>query len=271
MNLSDPTQLRAFLARHGISAAKGLGQHFLCSGKVVEAIRLCFAGFSGLLEIGPGPGVLTSALSADRERMIALEVDRRMVPALAESAPQAEIRIADALETDLSKILAELPPPRGVVSNLPYYITGPLMTRIAEAAPSWDKAVLMMQKEVAERIIAPPGDSDRGSLSVYLQSQFAIEKVCDVPPGAFLPPPKVDSVVLEFVPLRSTFEPAFFEFVRAGFKQPRKTLANNLVAIGLGRDEIAERLSKAGLDERVRPHMLTLEQWHSVAKRPSEC
>lgn len=271
MNLSDPTQLRAFLARHGISAAKGLGQHFLCSGKVVEAIRLRFAGFPGLLEIGPGPGVLTSALSEGCERMIALEVDRRMVPALAASSPQAEIRIADALETDISKVLAELPAPRGVVSNLPYYITGPLMTRIAEAAPFWDKAVLMMQKEVAERIIAPPGDADRGSLSVYLQSQFAIERVCDVPPTAFLPPPKVDSMVLEFVPLRATFEPAFFEFVRAGFKQPRKTLANNLVAMGLNREEIGLRLENAGLDERIRPHMLSLEEWQSVAQRPSEC
>ena len=264
MNLSDAGTLRAFLARQGISASKGLGQHFLCSGKVVEAISLRFAGFPGLLEIGPGPGVLTASLSESCERMIALEVDKRMVLALKDSAPKAEVRLADALEADLGAILKELPEPRGVVSNLPYYITGPLLTRISEASAFWDKAVLMMQKEVAHRILAQPGNSNRGSLSVYLQAQFAIEKVCDVPPSAFLPPPKVESTILEFTPLRASFDSKFFEFVRGGFKQPRKTLANNLLAGGLSREEISARLSKAGLDERVRPHMLTLEQWQNL-------
>lgn len=266
MNLSDPTELRAFLARHGIKATKGLGQHFLCSGKVVEAIRLRFEGFHGLLEIGPGPGVLTSELSESVERFIALEVDRRMVAALAESAPKAEVRLADALRSDLASILAELPQPRGIVSNLPYYITGPLVTVIAEASPFWGKAVLMMQREVAARILAPPGDSDRGSLSVYLQAQFAIEKVIDVPPGAFVPPPKVSSTVLEMRPLGNVYDPEFFRFVRAGFKQPRKTLSNNLQAFGLDREEVGSRIEAAGLDERIRPHALTLDEWRKVAR-----
>lgn len=226
-----------------------------------------FAGFAGLLEIGPGPGALTSVLSTSVDRMIALEVDRRMIAALAESAPSADVRLADALVTDLSAVLAELPSPRGIVSNLPYYITGPLMTRIAEASKSWDKSVLMIQKEVAARILAPPGDSDRGSLSVYLQSQFAIEKVCDVPPGAFLPPPKVDSTVLSLTPLGVAYDESFFAFVRAGFKQPRKTLANNLVATGLKREEVEARLSHAGLDERIRPHMLSLQQWENISRK----
>jgi 16S rRNA (adenine1518-N6/adenine1519-N6)-dimethyltransferase len=223
-------------------------------------------GCSGLLEIGPGPGALTSVLSSRCEKMIALEVDRRMISALRESAPAADVRLADALTTDLSAVLAELPSPRGVVSNLPYYITGPLVARIAEASASWDKAVLMMQKEVAARILAPAGDGDRGSLSVYLQAKFAIEKVVDVPPGAFLPPPKVDSMVLEFKPLSVAYDDRLFAFVRAGFKQPRKTLANNLLAMGLDREEIHSRLSAAALDERVRPHMLTLEDWLAIAK-----
>lgn len=259
MNLADPKTLRELLARHGIAAAKGLGQHFLCSSKVVEAIERRFDGFSSLLEIGPGPGALTSVLSIGR-RMVALEVDSRMVGVLAESAPSADVRLADALETDLAPILEALPKPRGVVSNLPYYITGPLLTRIAEASAHWDKAVLMMQKEVANRILAQPGNSDRGSLSVYLQSQFVISLVANVPPGAFVPPPKVDSAVLEFVPLGGSFEPAFFEFVRSGFKQPRKTLVNNLRSFGL----LPEVLSDVGLDERVRPHELTLDQWLGV-------
>ncbi len=261
MNLADPGFLKQFLARNGISASKGLGQHFLCSGKVVEAISRRFEGFSGLLEIGPGPGVLTAPLSVGR-RMIALEVDPRMVAALRESAPSADVRIADALVSDLSAILGELPEPRGVVSNLPYYITGPLVTRIAEARSSYDKAVLMMQKEVAQRILAKPGDSARGSLSVYLQAQFDIDKVCDAPAGAFLPPPKVDSIVLELRRNSEVFAPSFFAFVRGAFKQPRKTLANNLLAMGVASP--AEELERAGLDHRIRPHALTLDQWKAL-------
>ncbi len=237
----------------------------------MEAIQKRFEGFRGILEIGPGPGVLTGALSSTCERMIALEVDQRMISALADSAPRAEVRLADALVADLASILQELPEPRGVVSNLPYYITGPLITRIAEASSFWSKAVLMMQKEVASRVLAPAGDRNRGSLSVYLQAQFQIEKVIDAPAGAFLPPPKVDSTVLEFVPIGTSFEPAFFEFVRAAFKQPRKTLANNLFATGLSREEVAARLQAADLDERVRPHALTLAEWQQVFTHNSVC
>jgi len=196
--------------------------------------------------------------------MIALEVDSRMAAALAESAPRAEVRFVDALKSDLAAILVELPRPRGVVSNLPYYITGPLLTRVAEVWRSWDKAVLMMQREVADRILAEPGNSDRGSLSVYLQAQFSIIKVRDVPPDAFLPAPKVSSTVLEFVPLGISIEPAFFDFVRSGFKQPRKTLANNLFAAGRSRALVAEALRIAGLDDRIRPHMLSFEQWKTL-------
>src|SRR5436190_13029956 len=101
LNLSDPAELRGLLARHGIKASKGLGQHFLCSGKVVEAISLCLEGLSGLLEIGPGPGALTSVLSESCERIIALEVDPRMVSVLGESSPRAEVRLGDALTADL--------------------------------------------------------------------------------------------------------------------------------------------------------------------------
>ena len=264
VNLADPGTLKKFLASHGISASKGLGQHFLCSGKVVEAISLRFDGFEGLLEIGPGPGVLTSALSVNVQRFIALELDPRMQAALRESAPSAEVRLVDALQSDLAAILSELPQPRGVVSNLPYYITGALLTHIAEARSAWDKAVLMMQREVAIRILAKAGSSERGSLSVYLQSQFEIEKVIDVPPGAFVPPPKVDSVVLEFRPKATEFPPSFFAFVRGGFRQPRKTLANNLAAMGIANPQA--ELARANLDGKVRPHMLTLEEWIALAE-----
>lgn len=255
----------ALLKRHGISPKKGLGQHFLCSSKVVSKIASRFEGYAGLLEIGPGPGVLTQALSESVCQFTAIEVDSRMAAILAESAPSAQVVEADALVADLSGYLRDLPEPRGVVSNLPYYITAPLLQRIAEARASWCKAVLMTQKEVGVRILAPPGSRERGSLSVYLQALFQISSVCDVPPGAFLPPPKVDSIVLEFVPRDVNYTEEFFAFVRGGFKQPRKTLANNLAALGFSREAVVH----ANLDELVRPQALNLEQWIELFHKAS--
>ena len=266
LNLADPPTLKAFLQRHGLWARKGLGQHFLCSAKVVEGIVSRCMGCAGVLEIGPGPGVLTSPLSS-LCRVVALEVDEAMVGALRESAPRADVRRVDALKSDLSAILCELPEPRAVVSNLPYYITGPLLTAIAGAAPSFDRAVLMMQKEVAQRVVAPPGKSTRGSLSVFLQAQFEISKVMDVPAGAFYPPPKVESTVLEFIPLLSPPDASLFAFVRIGFTQPRKTLANNLSAgLGVPRETVIAWLRTCELDVRVRAQELSLDQWAALAR-----
>jgi 16S rRNA (adenine1518-N6/adenine1519-N6)-dimethyltransferase len=204
--------------------------------------------------------------------MIALELDERMIQALKESAPDADVRKADALEVDLGMILQELPEPRGIVSNLPYYITGPLIGRIADARLHFSKAVLMMQKEVAQRIQSRPGGSERGSLSVYLQTLFEIQHVANAPAGAFLPPPKVDSTVLEFVPkssgMEAELEEKYFRIVRLAFAQRRKTLANNL-ANGLhrSRDELTELILDQGMDEKIRPQELDLSQWRALAER----
>ena len=264
MNLSDPGTLRAFLQRHGLTARKGLGQHFLCSSTAVNAIVGAASGCAGVVEIGPGPGVLTGALSEGAE-VVALEVDDRMIEALKESAPKARVLKQDALKAHLAVILGELPQPRAVVSNLPYYITGPLLTSIASARDHFAVAVLMMQKEVAVRIMAPPGDRDRGSLSVFLQAKFVISKVAGVPAGAFLPPPKVDSTVLKFVPRADADGEDLFKFVRRGFTQPRKTLANNLsAASSVSREEVVAKLTELGLDEKVRPQVLTIDQWRDL-------
>lgn len=268
MDLTDVPTLRAFLERHGVSARKGLGQHFLCSKRVVDAIAARLEGYAGALEIGPGPGVLTSALSSRIPHVRALEIDERMVGALAESAPSVEVVRGDALGTNLEDLLLDLPTPRAIVSNLPYYITGPLITRIAEVRAHYSRAVLMMQREVGTRILAPPKNSDRGSLSVYLQIQFEISKVADVPPGSFWPPPKVDSIVLEFMPKETGLSPqdklAFFRLVRGSFKQPRKTLANNLGAMGFSREAVEAALVAAGLDVRARPADPDLGEWREL-------
>jgi len=203
--------------------------------------------------------------------MIALELDERMIAALKESAPKADVRRVDALKVSLEDILQELPEPRGVVSNLPYYITGPLLTKIAESRESFAVAVLMMQKEVAQRVMACPGNSDRGSLSVFLQSQFDISITAQVSAGSFVPPPKVDSTVLKFVPkhldVERTGQPFFFRLIRLGFTQPRKTLANNLVAgLSRPREDLVEILEKIDLEEKVRPHDLMVEKWIELSR-----
>jgi len=262
MDLTDAPTLRRFLSKYELAAKKGLGQHFLCSRPVVSKIVDALQGYPGILEIGPGPGVLTSPLSERAEKYTAIELDSRMIEALAESAPQAEVRQEDALKTDLNVLLRNLPEPKAVVSNLPYYITGPLLTRIAEARHCFQKAVLMMQKEVAQRVLARAKESARGSLSVYLQLQFEIRKIVDAPAGAFLPPPKVDSTVLEFMSKPDEYEDSLFKLIRFGFAQPRKTMVNNLLAgYHVPRDEAMEWLTRAGLDEKSRPQELSNEQW----------
>lgn len=262
VNLADPGELRGFLRKHGLTPDKGLGQHFLCSRTVVDKIVAAVPDGTSILEIGPGPGILTGPLSA-KAPTLALELDSRMIAALAVSAPCVQVVQGDALKVDLSALLERLPNPRAVVSNLPYYITGPLLGRIADARAHWSIAVLMMQQEVATKILATAGKRERGSLSVRMQAQFDVSRVCGVPPGAFLPPPKVESEVLRFVPKRggsADLPESFFNLVQAGFAQPRKTLANNLLSRGYERELVA----RAGLDPSIRPHQLGQSDWERI-------
>jgi 16S rRNA (adenine1518-N6/adenine1519-N6)-dimethyltransferase len=264
LDLNDPATLKAFLARHGLTADKRLGQHFLCSSRVVLAITERLSFCKGVLEIGPGPGAITSQLASFAQKSVAIELDDRMIDALQESARETTVIKEDALKANLAEHLRSLPRPRGLVSNIPYYITGPLLTKFAEARADYDVAVLMMQKEVADRVLAGPKTSARGSLSVFLQAQFEIEKVIAVPPGAFLPPPKVESTVLQFKPkpVEIEDENGFFKLIRLSFTQPRKTMVNNLVSgYAIARDDAIAWLGSAELTDRSRPQELDLTQW----------
>ena len=186
---------------------------------------------------------------------------------LRESAPKAEVLREDALRADLGAILDGLPTPRAVVSNMPYYITGPLLGRIADVRASFDVAVLMMQREVADRIVAAPGKRERGALSVAIQSQFDISRVANVPAGAFLPPPKVDSAVLRLIPRFDGLSEEAIRLVRLGFAQPRKTLANNLIAgLEMTRDEAVVKIESIGLSETVRPAELREMDWVKLSE-----
>lgn len=267
-DLAEISVLKPFLVRHGFNPKKSLGQHWLASKSAADKIVSACTDAKGILEIGPGPGVLTQRLSTFAE-VIALDLDSRCENALSEAAPDATFVLADVLEADLSALLRRLKTPRAIVSNLPYYITAAVLQRICDIADDIAFAVLMMQSEVAQRVAAVPGNSSRGSLSVLAQFFFRIEPVCSVPPSAFFPPPKVASQVLRFQTRRQRepFE-GFFDFVRASFKQPRKTISNNIANAGIATREVVEaELEDLGVSRTARPHTLTEEQWLSLASR----
>jgi 16S rRNA (adenine1518-N6/adenine1519-N6)-dimethyltransferase len=233
----------------------------------VDAIAAACLPAGGIVEVGPGPGVLTQRLVAQAP-VVAIDLDRRAGEALKESAPEAEFLCADILRVDLAAVLSELPEPRCLVSNLPYYITAAVVDLVCTTSRLIDRSVLLMQEEVAQKLMAPAGSSARGSLSVEVQYRFEVSTVCKVPPGAFLPPPKVHSRALFLVNKRAPAPPErLFDFVRKAFKQPKKTLANNLVAAGLAKRDAEAAIAGLGLDPMVRPHLLSELDWVRMASR----
>src|SRR5258708_5080796 len=209
-DLSAPKSLRAVLERHAVRAAKGIGQHFLTAraalAAIVDAAEL--SSDDDVLEIGPGPGVLTAAL-ADRARSVtAVEIDERMVAVLQDTVGEREnVRVvrADALAVDIFALGPR--PPTRIVANLPYQITSPLLAKFLEDPRRPPRIVVLVQEEVARRIVAGPDDAkERGFLSVFVQSFAAPKIVRRVPARSFRPPPKVDSAV---VAMRTLAVPAF--------------------------------------------------------------
>ena len=267
MNLSDAGELKGFLRKHGLKADKSLGQHFLCAPDIVQAIVSAAGSYAGCLEVGPGPGILTSFLAKKAQSMSAVEFDPRMVKLLADSAPKCKVVVGDALRVDLAEILAELPEPRALVSNMPYYITGPLLSRFSDVRIQLATLVLMMQKEVGEKIVAEPKNRDRGALSVNIQSMFTVEFVIKAPGECFMPPPKVDSVVLKLTPRNEVFTDAFYKVVKAGHMQPRKTLLNNIGStFRKERQEVFEALKSVGILETARGFELDEAKWVELSE-----
>jgi 16S rRNA (adenine1518-N6/adenine1519-N6)-dimethyltransferase len=268
VKLTDPATLKDLLGRHGFAPQKKWGQHFLISENVVGAIvsEALLDSPKGVLEVGPGPGVLTRPLSESVEKLIAFEVDPIAVSALSESAPRANVRHEDALRVDLEEVMKELPSPAVLVSNMPYNITGPLLDRFTQIRGCYTKAVLMMQAEVGNKILAQPGQREMGALSVVMQTYFEIRRLVKAPAGAFFPPPKVESVVLVLIPRPGVIDDTWYlALVRAGFSQPRKTLANNLASLVGSRDIALGAIEKCGLTESIRPHQISLTDWAKLA------
>jgi 16S rRNA (adenine1518-N6/adenine1519-N6)-dimethyltransferase len=243
---------------------KRFGQHFLTNKSILQRIvQLAHLNPEDtVMEIGPGKGTLTVALASAAERVIAIEIDRDLIPALRSTVPSnVEIIEGDALTLDLPTR------PFHVVSNLPYNVATPLFKRFIEHRSRIFAVTVMIQKEVGERLIAKPRTKAYGPLSVLIQYYANVIYGFTVPPGAFSPPPKVDSAVirLEWKPDVVDATP-FTDFVHQAFASRRKTLANNLIGMfgSLKRDEILHRLERAGISPNARPEELSVDEFLRV-------
>lgn len=248
-------------------ARQKLGQHFLIRGAILDRIAAaaCGDGCDLVIEIGPGRGALTEYLLQRAPRVIAIEVDPELVVYLRakfSGEPKLEIVHADVLETDLGQW-----GPAAVAGNLPYYITSPIIEKILALAPPALRAVLLMQKEVAERLAAGPGSRDYGYLTVKTALHAGVKKLFAVKPGAFNPPPKVDSTVIRLDPHARAAElgiadvRSFTEFLGACFRQKRKTLRNNLAGS-------YEKATVDALPEAVlRAEQIPLETFAAIYRR----
>jgi 16S rRNA (adenine1518-N6/adenine1519-N6)-dimethyltransferase len=253
-----------------------LGQNFLNDAQAAERIVAALGDLSRrtVVEIGPGGGAITTVLAARAAHVIAVEVDRILAAGLRAQFPPDKVTVVeqDVLNFDFAQPLANLAVEGErfkVVGNLPYYITSPILLKLAASHSSLDLAVLMVQREVADRVTAQPGSRDYGLLSVTVQMYGPAEPLFTLPPEAFLPPPDVHSTVFRwrFAPRFAELgveEAGFLAFVRQSFAQKRKTLANNLRAAGVTPSAAAAAMSQASIDPQARAEALSLETFAAL-------
>ncbi len=279
-NLTDISTIRDLCARHDFALSKGFGQNFIVNPgicpKIVEA-----AGIDesyGVIEIGPGIGVLTKELARRAQKVVAIEVDQRLPPLLAETLAEfdnIEIVLEDVLKVDLQGLIREkfAGLKVAVCANLPYYITSPILMRLLEEKLPIQHITVMVQKEAADRIAAAPGTRDAGAIS-YAVAYYAQPKLLfTVQPGSFYPPPKVTSAVIQLAvrpqpAVQVEDEAGFFKLVRAAFGQRRKTAANSISnGLGLPKAKVAAALEAAGLPATARPEQLTLADFAALQRQ----
>lgn len=258
----------------GLRPKKSFGQNFLADPRIARAIAELATMPEGgtVVEIGAGLGALTSLLLERAARVVAIERDRDLCPILRESfaAPIAEGRLAlveaDAATLDYLPLFAGQPKPHVLAGNLPYQITGRLLELASQLADSLDRAVFMVQREVADRLVAAPGTASYGALTVFVTAAFRVERALQVPRGAFYPSPDVDSSVVVLAPERRAHETeAFRDAVRAAFAQRRKTLRNAWRKLGPSA-EIERRAKLAGIDLDRRGETLSVEEFARFAE-----
>lgn len=278
MPISDLPSLSETVKSHGLGANKKLGQHFLLDMNLTDKIARLAEPLAGhnVAEIGPGPGGLTRALLVrGTEKLVAIEMDERFIPALAEigdlSEGRLEIAKGDALKYDIATNLSA---PRKIVANLPYNVGTKMLINWITASPLfWTQLVLMFQLEVAQRVVARPGATHYGRLAVLCQSVASCRLAFEVPARAFTPPPKVDSAVVVLTPLDAPFEDlkTLGQVTQSAFGQRRKMLRRSLRTIAEQSElELEAWLESCGVDPKTRPETLPVSAFQKLAKALSE-
>lgn len=276
--LTNRTAIRALMERHGFTFSKSLGQNFIVNPSVCP--RIAEEGGVGpgvgVLEIGPGIGVLTAELARRAEKVVSLEIDPRLLPILEETLAEFKnvtVIGADVLKTDLAALIArEFAGMETVVcANLPYYITSPVVMALLEGRLPIRAVTVMVQKEAAQRICAPPGTRKSGAISAAVRYFSEPRVLFPVARGSFYPAPEVDSAVIRLDIRRSPAvqaadESLLFRVIRGAFSQRRKTVLNSLSsALGLPKEEVAAILEQAAVPASARAETLTLESFAAIA------
>lgn len=272
MELYDINQIEALLKRHGFHFSKALGQNFLTDPEVCPAMAEAAIPDDsyGVLEIGPGIGVLTVELAKRAAKVVSVELDERLLPILEETlAPFANVKVVpgDILKLDLHQLLAEEFGNRPVVvcANLPYYITSPIITHLLQEQLPIRSLTVMVQAEAAERLCAEMGTREAGAITAAIRYYAQPERLFTVPKESFVPSPKVTSEVIRLTllpepPAQLDNEPAFFRMVKAGFTQRRKTILNSFSScLHLSKEELRSVLAELNIPETARIEQLTLD------------
>ena len=276
--LYSPAVVKRILEGRGLRPSKALGQNFLVDGNIVARILRAadVQPEDWVIEIGPGLGALTQGLAARGANVVAVEKDGDLVDVLRglfAGEPAVRIVHADALEVDFARLLPSSKPERvKIVGNLPYYITSPLLLTLVESGLEWERLVVMIQKEVGDRLKARPGTKAYGSLTVGVAWRATVESAGRVPPTVFYPAPSVESEVLVLRPRRlDVGDPALFrELVKAAFGMRRKTLRNALKGLDVPAGDVAVALEACGIDPDRRGETLSVDEFAKLGRALSE-
>lgn len=273
-NLTDISTIRSLFERHGFQFSKTLGQNFLVNPSVCPRIAELGGADSetGVIEIGTGVGVLTAELAKRAKKVVAIEIDRRLLPILDETLAEfdnVKVINADVLKLDLHRLVAEEFPGMEVVvcANLPYYITSPIIMSLLEQRLPVKAITVMVQKEAAVRLCARPATREVGAVTIAVRYFSEPKQLFNVSRGSFLPVPNVDSAVIRLdvrqnAPQTAEDEKVFFQAVRASFSQRRKTVANSVSAVlGLNKAQLAAAMQAHGLKPAARAEELSMEQF----------
>lgn len=268
MELTDISYMKKLLEKYGFKFSKKLGQNFLINPTVCPKMAE-YAKGDYILEIGPGFGVLTKELSKIAKKVVAVELDSRLIPILKETlynCNNVEIINDDIFNIDINKLFPDNAK-ISVCANLPYYITTPILMYLLESSFNIASITVMVQKETADRLCAHLGSRECGAISGAIEYYSEAKKLFDVGAGSFMPSPKVNSEVIQLTIKNKEKNPKLFKIIRAAFSERRKTAINSLSGkIGLSKEELKQKFISLGIDINSRAENITLEQYINLSK-----